>query len=317
MNSISQSDNTPVDFNMHKYVEEGVISMIPTEVFKQILSYLNNKEILSANLVSHFWNKTSLDVVKMDEYSCRNDFIDFLIENIKDANREKELTSIKDDSNIFTMKNLKAVKLSSETSVELITRILSGVNDTKLNDLRRLCRMRTRSIFNNLLAVADLYKDLDRVKEVSDRLCKVDKLQRVSMLLTAYRKIDKAVAVAYIIPDDCERSLTIQGISEALMQFGKIEKAIYVASLIPKDYIRAETYDKLILLLFKRGAVKRAVEVAKLMPDYVYQSHALSKIAELLIAEGKQEEATDLTTGITHSYVRASTLKLCLQNSTA
>lgn len=314
MNKISLDEGIHDDICKHRYdlppSEEGLIhAVLPDEVFKKILSYLNNKEILSADLVSHFWNKNLMDVVQGETFSSRKKFVDFLVENLVDPARKKELLDLREDRGILKLGSYRDIKLSTESSVEAIIKTLKGLNKTELNSLRKMYKVKAGPVFDNLLAVADLYKDLDQASVAEDRLCRVDRLQRISMLFLVYRKIDKAVEVANMMPDDYEKALTIQGVSDALMQLGRVEKAIAVAHTIQKEYIRTETLEQITITLFKRGLVHRASEVAKMIPNYLDRSHMQARLAKLLIKSGKLEEASSIAKDIEDPYYRNKLLK--------
>lgn len=285
--------------NFHLNVEDG-LKKLPSEVFKKILSYLNETELTSVDLVSHYWNKNISDIVRLDAFSNRNQFINFVLEHLENA----ELEGIKNDRTLLSLRSLKEVKLAVESSVECVTKILSCLDKTELKNLKKLCKIKVGKDFDNLLTIAELYKDLDWVNESDDRLYKVHKLQRIAMLLTVYRRNEKAVEVASEIPDNYEKALTIQGISDAMMQRGKLEKAIEIAEKIQVDYIRFESLDKISMLLLRKGSIERAIEVAKMMPDHLYTSRTLSRVGDYLLKEGKIVRAIDIYKGLVDRFYR-------------
>ncbi len=258
------------DIYSHKYEiplgDNRIHDMLPREVFRKILSYLNYKEVLTADLVSHFWNESLVDVVQVETFNDQKKFVEFLVENIKDESKRNELSHFREDRNVFNLNSLKEIKASVIASKEEIVKILGRLKRDETKELRKLYKARSARNFDHLLAITELHSDLEDTQAIDDSFCKGDQLQRLSMLFTVYHQYDKAVEVANIIPDEKERALTIQGISDALMQYGKMEKSLVVANQIKKEYIRSESLERLAVSLSRRGLFKRAKEVVEMIP---------------------------------------------------
>jgi hypothetical protein len=175
MNNINNCESIGEDICKNKYdvpsLEEGLIDkMLPIEVFQKILFYLSGKEVLSTDLVSHYWNKNSIDMTQQADFFFRMDFVDFIIENLKEDSLKNEFLELKADRSIFKLNSLREIKLSTESSVEVIAKILTGLNEVKLTGLKKLYKYKACPIFDNLLGVVELYKDFCKVYEKEVRL---------------------------------------------------------------------------------------------------------------------------------------------------
>ena len=312
MNKINHFEASDVEVGRYQHEvspgEDGLIDrMLPVEVFQKILFYLDKGDIASTDLVSHYWSKNAIEVAKHVDFFSRVDFVDFLVVNLKESSQK--LLDIQRDKSIFKSASLRDVTLSTERSHEEISQVLSELNEIELMNLRKLYKFKSDPVFDHLIAVAELYKQFSRLHLKEERLGKVKRLQKISMRLIVYRKIDQAIEVASVIPDDLQKALTLQGISDALIQFGKMEKAITVARKIAKDYVQTETFEKICFALLDSGRLERSLEVARMILNYLDQSSVLIKMAEQLMNLGDIQNALKVAHCIPGFYYRKNILE--------
>lgn len=342
------------DYNLPSE-EEGLINkMLPLEIFKHVLSYLDNRNIQQASFINHFWNATTIDTAKRQEFSKIISFAKFLGENLYQesyASQKEWFFSIAKDTKILNSINLLQVKSSIDGFKENFANIFKDLTNEDLNHLETLAKNETTpKSFENVFDLGRVYKKIDKAKQLTDKGNKSVALLNISRTLTQSGNIDKAIEIANMIPNNREKFFALLDISMALIKSGNIDKAIEVANMIPNnrdksfallDISRALTQngnidnaikaanmipdnmEKFLALrdiskaLTQSDNIDKAIEVAKMIPDDRDKSFVLLDISKSLTLSGKTDKAREVANMIPEKVLRSSALQeIKTQNTT-
>lgn len=242
--------------------------ILPLEIFKKILSFLDDADMEQAALVNHFWMECVVSVAKSEEFSKISQLAEFIGKPLEKKAMEEAV-------------NLLQVKSSILNYKEDILMALKNLDEYDLKKTGKIFRDRIK-FFENIFSLASLYKKLDDTSQVPDVCVREYVFVNISERLVEEGCIDKAIAVIEQITDRLTRKSAFRNIFKKLIQSDNIAKAISAVNRMPNGIKKNFIYRYIIDLLIERGNMQRVIEVANMIAD----TEARAELLQLARLEG-------------------------------
>lgn len=282
MNSLDKTDREICRRYYLPPKDEGLINKtLPVEVFRMILSYVDDREMQTANTVNSTWCKESVISARCTEFLKIDNFLNFLYDHIqKEIYPIQSKNLLRIETDLKDSINLRQVKSSIlKLKIDIVT-ILKDLKEEDLNRLESLfIHEPSPKFFENLFALTRIYKETDEANQLPPK----------------------------------ERSFAIEKISYKLIDCGEIDKAIEIALTITEDLPKEYALRKICISLTnrhhhdKKGRVRnlnRAIKIAKLIPDAITEDIVISLISEKFMFNGCTIKAIKVANKIGDEQIR-------------
>ncbi|GAB4190630.1 MAG: hypothetical protein Tsb0015_12050 [Simkaniaceae bacterium] len=282
--------------------EEGLIDKkLPSDVFKVVMSYLDNKSLQQASSVNRFWNSTAIDTAKHE--------VKVFTKFLKESNLHISQSCVDSDKKISEASNLIQIKSSIYEYREKILNLLKDLDEDTLKSLEESSKDHPQPrFFQNIFQLAGIYKKIDNAGQILNDVERWLALRNISVDLVQNGDIKKAIEVANMMPDDIIRGLALRKISKALAQNGDIKKAIEVASMRPDDRGRGITLQGISEHLMQNGKIEKAIEVANKISNDIRRGITLQSISEHLVQNSDIKKAIEVANLIPDDIIRERAL---------
>lgn len=256
------------DTELHEVnpVASKTIQSLPSEMIKNIFSFLNDEERQKALATSHFL----MDVSKKQEFRSITLFIEFLVENIdflvKNLNdtQKKEfnegLNSINTTTIAFNSKNLLSVqfllKIQSATELrEKTINILKNFSENILITLKELSTAKGNHNFSTIIFdLVAIYKKIDDTMAIGDKKIKQAAFVSIFEELIKRDAISKAIEVAHSAGEyPFDKEILLGHLADALTKNGNIGTAIEVINKMSNAIHRIPLYKNISEVLINKA----------------------------------------------------------------
>ena len=244
---------SPVKEGEYYYIppkEVGLIdNMVPYEIFVQVLSYLDMKNMQSTVVVNNYWNRATIDVAARNELSKVEDFANqFLVDNLGEEYTFQKISSASPKGTL-KVESLKQIQSYVSTPRESVINLLQGLQDNRLKNLKEKYFRNpskdenTNTLLKNIFACIEIYEQLEVTDKISNEFEKSWAFRNISKELMEIGMIDKAIEAADKIPEKSIKSWALKDISKKLLKIKMIDKAIEAADKIPKKFMKSWTFE--------------------------------------------------------------------------
>ena len=277
MFSINFSKVSDFCFNVVEQVKQkfgmGLVdytAKIPPEIFENVLSFLNRKDLQKAAAVNSYWKDCVIDWVKYDRYTRALNFIEFLANNLNEDQYPDQVKQL------FNLAQNKRVLLDFMSGLEQIDAFCFNLKKDLINILRSLSS-----------------RDLNSLKELSGDREKPDFLQDIFSVLSIYEEVDN-LGKSFLVNQGAYLNSCYISLSKRLLRIEDPEEAFKVAKKITNMdcVLRSEIICDISGFCARKGRFQEALEMTQFMRSED-SDNALSKIAHELIQRGDKQRARD------------------------
>lgn len=239
----SSTNNERIYSSTQQYNKELSIETLPTEIFGELLSYLEVKDLYSVNQVSKPWNEILIKIKKQEAFSPVLRFTRFLSEKLDKRSYENQMQAIsfiEKNTEALSYLSLGRMKRSLNDLEEEVLNVLKEIKEEDLKKVEKECiDIRIRNYFLSVVfELARVYKRIDEVDTMSHQNEKDLFCSEISLDLAQMHRMNKAIDVADKIIEGVIRSEPLKAICIALIKMKKIDKMIEVCNKITNDFIR-------------------------------------------------------------------------------
>ncbi|MEX0961448.1 MAG: F-box-like domain-containing protein [Simkaniaceae bacterium] len=268
---------------------KNFINKLPYEIFSNILSRLDYKDIKSTATVSEYWNEASIDVACRAQYSAIKTYVDAIRNELKEesyGDQKEKLLKIGSDKKILNSRSLIELDSFIKKQKNKLIDTLKSLKEDDLEGLEELVKKQPiPKFFGNLLILAKIYRKIDLAEETLDNVAKVYAFQDISKALAKNGDFDKAIEVALMIPSDYFQGVALQIISMVLVENGDFEKAVEVAEQIPCYRNKCFAFKHIFeVLVIKNDDFDKAIEIAPTISNNNDQARILANDQARILA---------------------------------
>lgn len=281
--------------------EEGLINkMLPTEILKEIFSYLQEKDLQKTTLIGN-WSQLTIHFAKDTAKQNLNKSIDFLVKTLQEKlgeSQKNRLSSIASKSEIVNAKTLPEVKSSFNDEMKAIFEVLG---ELEVEDFTTLQESYKKSsffckIFHNFLGA---YQALSEANSLSDDA--IDKQLRYIKVCEQFAGIgmfDKAIEIVnqkILCLED--KGCMFLMLCQKLFSEGLFDKGIELTQKIP-NHVKVYSFPAICIDLAMKGQLDAALNIADKMPQRIKEK-CLELMYKTLLKNNNVDEAIKVRSKMT------------------
>ncbi len=279
------------------------IERVPTAIFSCMTDYLNDRPSAEAlTCVNRSMRDKIVSDTNINETALIRNFIRHLISKMDPKEYSAQVKGLEQILSTITPSASLSALRSQLLDIKIrISKVLLTLEEATLNKLRiDLERIRMPSFFKDIFSLTEIYRQLNRVKELSD-YSRNDTLINITCSLVNHGDTATALEVARTIIGDAQAG----PLSSALAHQGHIEEAVKIARSIRNADQRAVALSSIAFIIAKKGRFDKAIEIANSISGMfsngsvkLTAANVLAIISIILAKHGQIERAIKIANSV-------------------
>lgn len=243
--------------------------LLPPEIFKHILAYLQPKQMNRASLVSRDWHTIIIaSILKLELYAF-DDLKNFLIQHLQAEQQQdiEDVSNLRNEKIILNSSSLGQFKLDNIELLNKTVNIIKKLSEDKLINLNQLYKKRSVLFFPNLFAIAKIYRKIEERKNTLLLSKRIGFLREMGgKLIKKGWPLNQVLELIDTIEEEKEKREAYQDICYLLTKAGQVHAALKVVNRLLNLQEKTALLQMICQQLIEKDFNKKALEIARIIP---------------------------------------------------